>query len=793
MSSRHALLFTVVLALFAGSACSEYPTAAPDARSAPRPGQLPREPVFAKPLAAAGAGAATTGLVTADFGVHNAIQLAQLIAGAGVAVSNASFIGGGQAGGSFSGGGGIIGFDDGVILSTGAIASVVGPNTAAGITGVTGSDGDDALSQLALAETFDAAVLTFDFVPAASRIYVQYVFASEEYNEFVNAVSSDVFAFWVNGVNCATVGAANERVSINTINHGWLADMQEASNPDLFVNNDPWHGPPLAAPLDTEMDGLTVVLTCQADVLAGEVNTIRLGIADVGDAYYDSNVFIRSGSLSTVAPAPNAPLALRGVAASLTRIDLSWRDVSIDETRFHLQRRQFIDGSWGGYTTLRQLAADATGYADTGLQGGARYQYRVRSCNGTTCSAWLQGPYVETALPARPAGVQGTVVSGTRIDVAWQDLSTNEGSFRLQRRQWVNDAWGSWATIATPAADAVAFTDTGVVHGTQYQYRVAACNGIGCSMYQAAPAVATPPQTIPAAPSDVLPNRYERTAFYVTWTANSSNHASFAVQRSQLAGEEWSAWTGIGTADDTAWLDEGLAEGTTFRYRVNACNEAGCSDWALSDTISTPAPSIPDAPTYVQPYVVSATELVVWWGDASDNEDGFRVQRRQFVDGAWSSFTTVASPGAGHTSWNDTGVMPERRYEYRVRACNSLGCSVWVAGPKITTPPAGPMPPAKPTSLSVATGDSNTALVALSWTDEAMDETGYTLQRRLDYRDGTFSPWATVASLPPDSDSYLDLAVTNSTWYQYRLRACNGALCSAYVYSGSVRTNPSTW
>jgi hypothetical protein len=794
MSSRNSLLCTAALALFVGSACSEYPTAAPHPASAARPGQMPREPVFGKPRVAAGAGGAMAGLVTADFGVHNATQLAQLIAGDGVTVSNAGFIGGGEAGGSFSGGAGIIGFDEGVILGTGAIADVAGPNTAAGITGVTGSDGDAALSQLALAETFDAAVLSFDFVPTSSPIYVQYVFASEEYNEFVNGVSSDVFAFWVNGVNCATVGATNERVSINTVNHGWLADMQEASNPNLFVNNDPWHGPPLATPLrDTEMDGLTVALTCRADVLVGEVNTIRLAIADVGDAYYDSNVFIRSGSLSTVAPAPNAPLGLRGVAASLTRIDLSWRDVSIDETRFHLQRRQFIDGSWGGYATLGQLAPDATGFADSGVQAGARYQYRVRSCSGTTCSAWLQGPYVETTVPVQPAGLQSVAVGGTRVDLGWKDLSTNESGFRLQRRDLVDDVWGSWRTIATPAADARAASDLTVLHGSTYQYRIAACNGIGCSPYEGAPAVTTPPQTIPTAPSGVALYLQARTAVLVSWTANSSNHASFAVERSHLTGEAWSVWTAVGAAEDAAWLDDGLAEGTTFRYRVSACNEAGCSAWAVSDTISTPAPSIPVAPSYVQPYVVSATELVLWWGDASDNEDDFRVQRRQLVDGVWSAFSTVASPGADQTSWNDTGVVPERRYEYRVRACNALGCSAWVTGPRITTPPDGPVPPAKPTSFSAATGDSNTALVSLTWTDEAHDETAYKLQRRLDYENGTYSAWVGVASLPPDATSYLDLDVANSTTYQYRLRACNGTLCSVYAYSGSVRTNPSTW
>ncbi len=243
--------------------------------------------------------------------------LAETLAGVGVTVSNVEFTGHPSAAGTFSGGDGIIGFEDGIILSTGYIASVVGPNEFQAISTNLGQPGDAALSELAGVETFDATILEFDFVPDADRVYFEYVFGSEEYNEWVGSEFNDVFAFWVNGANCAVVGDPAVPVTINTINNGYDGSFSNnpipasPSNPHLYINNDPFwpdhtgNTVPEEDLLNTEMDGLTVVLTCEAEVNAGVTNTMRLGIADASDAVLDSNVFIRAESLTTEPPAPD--------------------------------------------------------------------------------------------------------------------------------------------------------------------------------------------------------------------------------------------------------------------------------------------------------------------------------------------------------------------------------------------------------------------------------------------------------------------------------------------------------
>jgi hypothetical protein len=124
-----------------------------------------------------GAPAANAAVLTQDLGPGlTPTQLAAALVGTGVTVSNAQFTGVNGAGGTFSGGGtgagATIGFDTGVILSSGAIGSVPGPNTVDNITTVNGQPGDASLDSLLPAgeSSEDAAVLTFDFVPDASSV-----------------------------------------------------------------------------------------------------------------------------------------------------------------------------------------------------------------------------------------------------------------------------------------------------------------------------------------------------------------------------------------------------------------------------------------------------------------------------------------------------------------------------------------------------------------------------------------------------------------------------------------------
>ncbi len=243
----------------------------------------------------------TAGLLTVDLGADlTPEELVDALLGPDVTVSNVTYTGANRAAGTFSGGSGIIGFDSGIILSSGRIASVAGPNARDNTSNRNFLPGDPDLNGLIPGyATHDATVLEFDFeCEAVNVIQFQYVFASEEYNEWVDAIFNDVFGFFLNGQNIALVpGGQGLAVAINNVNCGNPYEPFDPNDPpgsfcNLYRNNDLSDG---GGAINTEMDGLTYVFVATSVVNPG-VNHIKLAIADAGDEIYDSNVFIKAES-----------------------------------------------------------------------------------------------------------------------------------------------------------------------------------------------------------------------------------------------------------------------------------------------------------------------------------------------------------------------------------------------------------------------------------------------------------------------------------------------------------------
>ena len=225
-----------------------------------------------------------------------AADLVDALVGTGISTSNEAYAYVSQATGTFSGGTGIIGFESGVLLTSGAVANVVGPNE---------SDSHHCGStRLPVTPTWTCSRARRRRTRRSCRSrssrpnhgHIPYVFASDEYNEFVLQGFNDVFGFFVNGTNCAKVPDTDVPVSIDTINGGIRSGARTHPIRTCIGTT---RSPTVAAPIDTEMDGLTVVLTCTASVTPGEANTAKLAIADVGDSQLDSAVFLEAGSFSS--------------------------------------------------------------------------------------------------------------------------------------------------------------------------------------------------------------------------------------------------------------------------------------------------------------------------------------------------------------------------------------------------------------------------------------------------------------------------------------------------------------
>jgi hypothetical protein len=101
----------------------------------------------------------------------------------------------------------IFGFASGIALSTGAVQNVIGPNDSEFASVDNDGPGDPQLDDDFFngnSSTYDATILEFDFTCLENKGFsFEYVFGSEEYNEFVGTQYNDIFSFYLNDANIA--------------------------------------------------------------------------------------------------------------------------------------------------------------------------------------------------------------------------------------------------------------------------------------------------------------------------------------------------------------------------------------------------------------------------------------------------------------------------------------------------------------------------------------------------------------------------------------------------------------
>ncbi len=228
-------------------------------------------------------------------------------------------------------------FDEGIVLSTGDINQIPGPNTSGPeAVGDSVSGDDDVSTPLGTAgdadldaivtpsSTQDAAVLEFDFIfgdgSVGGDLFFNFVFASEEYIDFIGSAFNDVFGFFVDGANIALVPGTTDIISVNSINN--------STNSGYYVNNVDNTSGLANAMVDLSFDGLTTVITASLTGLAPGPHSMKFAIADNSDGLLDSAVFIQAGTFSNEnpnTPPPGTPLPLPGTLALLAAGLAGWR------------------------------------------------------------------------------------------------------------------------------------------------------------------------------------------------------------------------------------------------------------------------------------------------------------------------------------------------------------------------------------------------------------------------------------------------------------------------------------
>ncbi len=239
-------------------------------------------------------------VVTVTSTTTDGNALRDAILGSGITtVGNATFVGSDVSAGFFEGGLSSIGIDKGILLTSGNANLANGPNVEDGATGFASNVGDADLNAAFGVGTTDTTYLEFEFTTSNNNLFFNFVFASEEYNEFTNSAFNDVFAFFLDGVNVALIPGTTDPVSINNVNGGNPLGTN-ATNPQFFNNNDLNDGGSYLN--EVGYDGFTDVFTVQAFNLAPGTHKIKLAISDTADTVLDSGVFIQGDSFSVEPP-----------------------------------------------------------------------------------------------------------------------------------------------------------------------------------------------------------------------------------------------------------------------------------------------------------------------------------------------------------------------------------------------------------------------------------------------------------------------------------------------------------
>ena len=269
---------------------------------------------------------------------------------------------------------------------------------------------------------------------------------------------------------------------------------------------------------------------------------------------------------TTAAGPPTAPTGLTSTGVTTTTVDLSWNPVA-GATEYKIFR------DFGG-TPIATVPVPSTTHTDTGLAPGTTYTYEVVASHGADSPR--STPHAAVTALAAPTGLTSTGVTTTTVDLSWNP-AVAATEYKLFR-----DFGGT--PIATVAAPATTFTDTGLASGTTYTYEAVASNGFDSP--RSTPHAA---MTALATPGGLAVSAGGPYSLDLSWNA-ATGATAYEVWRDNGAGGAITYRTDVAAP---SYSDDGLPPATTYRYQVLAKNSGGTSPLSSvrSGTTSTPGGS----------------------------------------------------------------------------------------------------------------------------------------------------------------------------------------------------------
>ena len=238
---------------------------------------------------------------------------------------------------------------------------------------------------------------------------------------------------------------------------------------------------------------------------------------------------------------PPPIIAPSNLTASLSptivnRAQLAWQDNSLNELGFIVERKTGDSASVSPFSVIATLGANVNSFVDSTLADTTTYTFRVKAFIALNQSGYTNLASVTTILStvAAPANLTAslspTIVN--RAQLTWQDKSSNELGFVVERKTGDSASVAPFTVLATLGANVTSFVDSTLADTTTYTYRVKAFNSFTQSVYSNFASVTSVLSTL-AAPANLTailnPTIINRAQ--LTWQDKSSNESGFTIER----------------------------------------------------------------------------------------------------------------------------------------------------------------------------------------------------------------------------------------------------------------------
>jgi alpha-tubulin suppressor-like RCC1 family protein len=269
---------------------------------------------------------------------------------------------------------------------------------------------------------------------------------------------------------------------------------------------------------------------------------------------------------------PYKPSSITSTVISCSQINLNWDDMTANETGFSVERKTEPDGVW---EIINTVITNETSYSDTGLEFGVGYSYRVRAFNNIGYSLYSAERVATPTVIAPSLAI--TIIDQNQINLSWIDNSIDELGFKIERK--VNN--GSWAVIYTVGANITSYSDTTVLYGNNYYYRVSAYNELGDGPYS------NESSSLPSPLGSLVIQAVSSNQINLSWNWATSSTSNTKIERKETGLiENWSEIATVASDISTYSDNSAFNINTVYYYRVKTYNLLGDGGYLEGFTVA---------------------------------------------------------------------------------------------------------------------------------------------------------------------------------------------------------------